>query len=370
MIYLKPTNFCNIGCDHCYIPIEMRDRKHLMSDEVLVHAAQTFGEMKKFYGQENVSILWNGGEPLSVSRSWYENASEILDRHLGPHTQSMQTSLIPLRREFLPYIHTRMCDSIRVGFNFNSRKINGSWKSYESLFMEKVTLVREEGIDIDLAITVSQQEIGHQDAIVQWFSLNGFHKFRSERYTEIAVNDPNYVGNREISDWNIGLFDVLMTRIRDGKQPIAEYNITAGIKVVLSGERSHRWGPTCTSDFFVVEPNGDVFNCTDKVGKERPMGHVSMGWEGLLTSPERLRMIQEHSIDGMESYCLECEYFEVCRGGCPILPRSRSTDQSDCAGNKHFLEYIRNVADTQEGMDLIQVYLKHAGQEETAVTVS
>ncbi len=61
--------------------------------------------------------------------------------------------------------------------------------------MEKVTLVREEGIDIDLAITVSQQEIGHQDDIVQWFSLNGFHKFRSERYTERAVNDPNYVGN-------------------------------------------------------------------------------------------------------------------------------------------------------------------------------
>ena len=65
---------------------------------------------------------------------------------------------------------------------------------------------------------------------------------------------------------------------------------------------------------------------------------------------------------------MTCEYFDVCRGGCPILPRENSTDKTDCAGNKHFLDHIRTVADTQEGMELIQTYLKAAGKEEYQFT--
>ncbi len=367
IIYLKPTNFCNVGCDHCYLTLETRQDKEVMQADTLDQVARTFGEMKAFYGQNSLEILWHGGEPLLMPVSWYDAASEVLDRHLGPHTQSMQTSLIPFKKDFVPFIKQRLGGGLGASFDFNSRKLNGSWNEYERLFLKKLEMAREDNISVGIIMTVSKLELGYQKEIVQWFENNGFTSFRCERYTQYLHPVPNYVTNKDVSDWNIGLFDHLLERIREGKSPIVEDIVTAGINVAYRGRQGDRWGTTCTSDFFVVEPNGDVFNCTDRAGKEPPMGHVSMGWEGLLTSPERLRMIQEHTFEKAGAGCQSCTYFETCRGGCPILPTGESTDLTDCVGSRHFLDHIRMVADTQEGQALIETYL--ASAEESRVRV-
>ena len=367
IIYLKPTNFCNVGCEHCFLTVETRKEKDTMQQKTLEQFAITFSEMKKFYSQETLDIIWHGGEPLLMPTEWYEDASLFLDKYFGVYSQSMQTSLIPLKKEFLPFVKKRLGGVLGTSFDFNSRKINGSWKEYERLYLNKLNMAREENIEIGIIMTVSKMELGHQKEIVKWFENNDFKSFRCERYTQYLHPVPNYVTNKDVSDWNIGLFDHLLERISTGKSPIVEDIITAGINVAYRGRRGDRWGTTCSSDFFVVEPNGDIYNCPNKAGNEKPMGNVAMGWEGLLTSPERLRMIQEHTFEKAGMGCQSCTYFETCRGGCPILPTGESTDLTDCVGSRHFLDHIRMVADTQEGQALIETYL--ASAEESRVRV-
>lgn len=34
-VYLKPTNYCNVGCDFCYLPEDVRANKARMSADTL-----------------------------------------------------------------------------------------------------------------------------------------------------------------------------------------------------------------------------------------------------------------------------------------------------------------------------------------------
>lgn len=56
-VYLKPTNFCNVGCAHCYLPESVRANKDKMSDETLHKVMQFLKEMKEKGKHEQIFFL-------------------------------------------------------------------------------------------------------------------------------------------------------------------------------------------------------------------------------------------------------------------------------------------------------------------------
>ena len=128
LAYMKPTNYCNVGCDHCYLPLAVRANKNLMSMETLEDAAILLKDMSNRYpGRvEDVQILWHGGEPLTVPMEWYVKAGNILDIHLPNRVEAIQTSLIPLTERHIEFIQDRLDWQIGTSIDFSQRKIKGS----------------------------------------------------------------------------------------------------------------------------------------------------------------------------------------------------------------------------------------------------
>lgn len=98
-VYLKPTNYCNVGCDFCYLPEEVRSNKSRMTPETLEHSLQLIRDLAAREGHDRVSILYHGGEPLTLASEVLFEFSDVVRKGLvGLEIQeSIQTSLIPLR---------------------------------------------------------------------------------------------------------------------------------------------------------------------------------------------------------------------------------------------------------------------------------
>jgi len=77
-VYLKPTNFCNVDCAHCYLPEAVRANKERMSPEML-HSVMSFLKDMQIKGKHNnMFLIWHGGEPLTLPISYFDMAGKII----------------------------------------------------------------------------------------------------------------------------------------------------------------------------------------------------------------------------------------------------------------------------------------------------
>jgi len=147
-VYLKPTNYCNVGCDFCYLPEDVRANKARMSPETLDATLELIGQLALREGHDRIAILYHGGEPLSLSPEalyWYSDRVRAgLSRFEIQET--VQTSLIPLREGHVKFIQERCGSFVGSSLDFTGRTLNGSNEKYVDLWLRKVALARENGI--------------------------------------------------------------------------------------------------------------------------------------------------------------------------------------------------------------------------------
>lgn len=363
--YLKATNFCNVGCSHCYLTEEVRAEKLRMSDETLEATGRLLEQMRVAQKKDRVHVIWHGGEPLVLKADYYERAGEILDRVAPGHTESLQTSLIPLKAEHLPWIKRRLNSAVGTSMDFSARAVKGSPEGYQKLWMMKVDMCRENGIFVIPGVTPAQPEMGRAKELVAWMDERGFERFNIERYNSFGFNAPMLPSNREHSQFLTDLFVELMRRMeRFGRAPMVRV-IAAAINGVLYERPGDRWGGSCQSDFIVIEPNGALNNCPDKTSKEAPYSNALSGFEAFAKSPQRRRWIRIQTLDHRKDHCRSCENNAWCKSGCPITCNELAGPQDECAGYRGFLSFVRNAVDNEQGRALALAYLA-AFEEQSA----
>lgn len=358
--YVKPTNRCNVGCSHCYLPESVRADKARMDDRVLVGTASFIKEMMARSRHDGAHILWHGGEPLTLPPEWFYRAGALLDEELPGHTQSMQTSLIPLRREHLSLIQDRLGSFIGSSVDFSQRKIKGSVEAYHSLWMRKVELARAAGIRVVAGVVPTRNELGREDDIVEWFVAREFDAFNIDRYNAYGTHFPDRPSNLEHSYFLMGLFDALMEEMeRKGRAPLVGA-IRAAITGVLYGVGGDRWGGTCQSDFIVVEPDGSLNTCPDKAPFEASFGNVSDGYEEFAKSRFRRKWIRHQNLEHKRSHCFGCENQHFCQSGCPITPNGIEDGEDECSGYRTMLSHVRRLSNCETGRSVMVAYVDQA----------
>ena len=196
-VYLKATNFCNVGCAHCYLTEKVRADKTKMSEAMLRQTANTLLEMQKVQRASKVHIIWHGGEPLVLPASYYQEAGKILDELLPGHSESLQTSLVALRSEHLPWIKERLGGYVGSSMDFTARITKDGPEGYQKLWMSKVQMCREENILVIPGVTPALPEIRNAKNITQWMVDREFDRYNNERYNSYGFSSPMHPTNAQ-----------------------------------------------------------------------------------------------------------------------------------------------------------------------------
>lgn len=367
--YVKPTNRCNVGCSHCYLPESVRMTSERMDQATLRSTAEFLAEMQAAQRMDSTLIIWHGGEPLVMPPDWYFRAGEILDEVLPGHSETMQTSLMPFRKEYIDLVKQRFGSFLGSSIDFSQRRLGGSVDAYHDLFMTKVELARNNGITIAPGVVPSVVDLGHESDIVTWFVDRGFGSFNIDRYNAYEAHFPDRPNNAQHSAFLIGLLDALLDRMDDhGTAPVVG-TINAGIAGVLHGIPGDRWGGSCMTDFVVVEPNGSLNNCPDKATIEQSLGRAEEGYKAFSAGKFRRKWIRHQAIGHQNDYCGGCEFFHFCKTGCPITPNDPASEGGECSGYKSFLSHVRDIASSESGDARLRAYLGQRRLRDDAFSV-
>lgn len=345
-VYLKPTNFCNVGCSHCYLPESVRANKDKMSDETLHKVMQFLKEMKESGRHEQIFFLWHGGEPLVLPASYFVNAGKIIDQyfHGDEIIEAVQTSLIPFKQDFVELVHTRWRGEIGSSIDFDSRLIKGSNEEYQKLWMSKVDLARKNDIFIIPGITPNKKDCHNAEKIFNWLVERDFFYWSLDRYSNFNGTLPEFSSNREHSKFLIDLFDLCVKYYdKNGHTPYIK-PIGAAINGIVFDMPGDRWGGTCQSDFIVINPDGKLNNCPDKDSFEQSYGNLFKGFSSFQSSPDRKKWIRLQQVGHRINECFECENSNWCKSGCPITGNACEIngEKDECSGFKSFISHVKN----------------------------
>jgi radical SAM protein with 4Fe4S-binding SPASM domain len=362
-VYLKPTNFCNVGCTHCYLPETVRTNKEKMSDETLHKVMQFLKEMKETGKHNQIFFLWHGGEPLVLSPSYFWNAGKIINQYFKAEEiiEAVQTSLIPFKKDFVNLVKTRWRSEIGSSIDFNSRLIKGSNEEYQKLWMSKVDLARENDIFIIPGITPNKKDCYNANQIFHWLVERDFFYWSLDRYSNFNGNLPDFSTNAEHSKFLIDLFDLCVKYYeKHGYTPYIK-PIGAAINGIIFDIPGDRWGGTCQSDFIVINPDGKLNNCPDKDSFEQSYGNLFQGFNSFQSSPIRKKWIRIQQVGHRINECFECENSNWCKSGCPITKNACEINgiKDECSGFKTFITHIRKfIEKSQENKNWALQYTK------------
>ena len=362
--YIKPTNYCTVDCEHCYLTEDVRANKLTMSDETLRQTAKLLLGIAKKEGQESLHIIWHGGEPMMLQPDWYEHAISILDEEIGreKYTQGMQTSMIPYKENWDNLIKERFDSFLGSSIDFTQRKIGNSTDSYKNVWLKRVKKARKQGFTIIPSMVPTRFEMGHGKEIVDWFEENDFPAFNIERYSDVGENKIDTTTNIHHSKFLIEVFDFVLQRLINGKRASQINVVSAAITGVLYSMPGDRWGGKCQREFIVIEPDGSTNSCPDRTSFESSFANVSEGAEGFISSPMRKNWIRIQNSYHKEDHCRECEFNTWCKSGCPIANNKLSESERECSGYKTYLLHVKEALSNPEYKKLLIKYAAPIGE--------
>jgi radical SAM protein with 4Fe4S-binding SPASM domain len=361
--YLKPTNFCNVDCSHCYLPEAVRANKDRMSPETLHQVMKFLKDMQiKGKHSDGLFLIWHGGEPLTLPTSYFEMAGKIVDEYFPGQelTEAVQTSLIPYRREHAKIVKERWRGEIGSSIDFNTRLVKGSVEEYQKLWMMKVDMARSDGILILPGMVPTKKDCNNAKYIYNWFLDRDFWMWGIDRYSNVGGVLPEMSTNREHAQFLSDLFDETIKSIKEkGKAPFIR-TVAAGVSGVLYDTPGDRWGGTCQSDFIVINPDGKLNNCPDKDSFEESYGSIQGGFSSFESSPLRKKWIRIQQAGHRIDDCYECENASWCKSGCPITGNACTINGvvDECSGFKSFLTHVRQfLAQDKDNRKLLEAYV-------------
>lgn len=353
--YLKLSNFCNMGCSHCYLPETVRSDTTLMDDSVFAKALEDIYSLVQLNGSNAVDVVWHGGEPLQFDKGVVVKrvvqANNFFFSRGVSCSHSIQTSLINFDSEWGHIINRYFSSVVGVSVDPSSRSISGSSERYQTVLEKRIRHAQSMGITVIANICPTVSDIGNEGALLDWFERNNIAAFGIDRYNDFAnTGDSARPSNLQHSMFLSNLLDASLFRIKNGLRVSSCGTLRAGIDGVLSGSSGDRWGTTCLEDFIVIDKDGKTNTCPDKISYEETYSK-----DGLFSeSKTRMSVVVDFKMNHPKDHCYACEYFTWCGSGCPITINQWSTE-GDCSGYKSFLKHIENIKKTES--NLLRYYL-------------
>jgi len=328
LLVLQPTPYCNLDCSYCYL--RHRDDRSRMSDETLRAVARNI--LAPLPPGARPTIVWHGGEPMTLPPGWYRDAFALLQRESGDARldHAFQTNAVAVTEAWID-LWRDWAVSVGVSLDgpadlHDARRRTRAGTGSHALTMRGIARLQRAGLPFHVITVLSAESLTRPDDLYDFYASHGLRNvafnveeeegqpggsslrpgadtpraYRAflDRFQDRAEADPLPMRCREIE----GVHDLLARphpdRARNGQvRPLDIVSIAAdGGMSTFSPELLGMRAP---------HYNDFIFGNVREGGPETMLGHPAF------------RRAAAEIARGVAACAAECAYFEVCGGGAP-----------------------------------------------------
>jgi uncharacterized protein len=358
-IIFVPTFNCNCNCAYCFEP---RSHESISLEEL----STVFSRVSSYLagsGVRQVDVYWQGGEVMVLSPQWCLDAGRLIKSLMSNHNLKvkhfLQTNLMDYEPVWDPVIWELFDGTLGSSLDYPNvhRKFRDlSGHSYNTHWADKFRLAVSRGLNVSVISVPNQETLA--------LAPSDFYRYYADELglKSIQLNTPFAAGPASqladelfldpvrLGDFLVGLLDVYFSK-DDGVRLDPYEGI---VERITLGDGAAKvpcfFCANCVSGFFCVGPSGEVGQCDAWLGSypDRNFGNLlecdDLG--KLLTSPARMKLAARTANLIRNSECLDCQYFSLCSGGCPVRTMSAkgSPDHPDpyCETYKKVFGFIED----------------------------
>lgn len=326
-LILKATEKCNSNCYYCDV-VRKAGSGNTMSFDILEKVFIRINEYLQTHMEEEIQLLWHGGEPLLVGVKYFEEALKFQNIHCHDTKtrikHSIQTNLTCFNERFVGVFRELGITSIGTSYD-PEPDIRGIGKKvdsikYNKMFMQKLGILEKNNIGWGLIYVVTKKSLVKPRDVFYFLSnllLTGGINFNpvliyDEERKDIAITPIEYVQflGEIFGHWwqhrqrypDIEPFRSYVSNILDGQESLG---------CVDSG--------SCTYNHINVTPDGETSQC----GRSADWGLLKYGNIINKSLSEILQDNQRHELELRNTMlpdkdCKGCRFWEICHGGCPL----------------------------------------------------
>ncbi|HTY22237.1 MAG TPA: radical SAM protein [Desulfomonilaceae bacterium] len=343
-IIFAPTFGCNCDCRYCFEP---KIPGNLSIDELSTIFQRTASYLSR-YGVRHVDIYWQGGEIMVLSPQWCLEAGDLINTLMGEHdievAHFLQTNLMEYDPSWDTVVWRLFEGSMGSSLDFpnaHRRFRNISGDRYNRHWAEKFREARSRGLDVSVISVPNRETLAVSPADFYRYYVNDLGLKSIQLNTPFAAGPASRMADEllldpmKLGDFMVGLLEAWLSN----DDPVTLEPFQAILDRMTLGEANAKtpcfFCSNCVNSFFCIGPDGAVGQCDSWLGSypERNFGNLleSDDLGKILVSPNRMKLAARTANLIKDSECLDCKYFSLCNGGCPIRTMSAqgSPDKSD-----------------------------------------
>jgi len=324
VVIAKPTRVCNADCSYCSSP-PLEEMGADWEPEWNFELFRVYFD-KVFPQMINGGVwIWHGGEPMLMQPEFYWKTFEYAKQKMNESKKtiyfSMQTNLLGYNKKWKKVFEEIFNGSISTSFDPDevNRTIKGNAEVYSKVFRRVLGEVLDDGFKPMVLGTYKEETAHLMNKMYDW-SLSMGEKSFPLRFNYCHPTGRIGDGNEAILPETYGgaLIELYNRWIKDTPNfTITPLDIMFKKVIGIDGAGHCPWTKDCGGKFLGIEPDGDVYNCTDfaDLGSQYKFGNLKdMSLEQILKSKQSIQIRRRGAQLPMS--CFECEHFNDCEGGC------------------------------------------------------
>lgn len=342
IMYLIPTNSCNLQCRYCFIG-QLNEKPQFLTFDTAKNAVDKFNE-HLIKTKQHGTIFFYGAEPL-LNFALIKQIVEYVHNSKFDIEFSMVSNGLLISEEIAEFIKNY---NIAIGISLDGiKKINDKNRifkesklgSYEYV-IKKMKILKTHNVNFGLSITISKELLKEKETIFEWLkdldvkniSYNLMH------FTEYDPEWEKYY--QEATDFIYNSNNILYE--------LGFNEDRANRKIQSFYERKFKFSDcgAVGGNQITICPNGDIEICHGYWNrKDNKIGNINdiNCLEELFELEAYKEWQQDITINNKE--CLGCEAIYLCGRGCPkqskeLFGNERGIDKAFCIYSKNFLKYL------------------------------
>lgn len=350
-IIFKGTEACNSNCIYC--DVVARKKPITITTELLDLSFERIDEYLRERTNENMEIVWHGGEPLLSGLSFFENVIEYQNKHCK-YTSNRVKHAIQSNLTLMDYKYIKILNRLNIkiiGTSYDPHEgvrgfgRNRDSKSYLKLFFKGVNILQQYKIEWGFIYVVTKRDLNIPLDIFYLLSnlkLNGGFSFHPVLLYENRDNNDILITPIEYAEFLGEIFKVWWkNRERyPGVDPFR--SLLDRYTNSPEGNITCNDSGACAYSHIYIGPTGELSHC----GRSADWNVITYGnikGKSLIEAfqdPIREQIANRKEILP-QNECRNCEYWKICNGGCPMdswnIHKSFEHKTNWCSVNKVFL---------------------------------